>query len=642
MAAIQCEDALAERKARLIWVHGAAPQPYPQLRAQFGRTRAERGRAPAEAPLRLTYDVATEAEAQRERAERQRALAQARQPPPRRDVYVKGAMEWEKNAWKVWDKKKVQEEERRDRYGTALTTYIGGQKIVTREEPAALGWCAHCDIGGGIHPLRRCMGCMAVAYCCRAHQKVHWQWHKHICFAVRAANNLEARKGAGAGWVKLRPRRWRKPRIEKGAIVETNCRLRFANWKQFYTNGAQSMLNVMGDGGPLVCAEWDEAVASMAICEEATIVFSVGACSRMMLPFVGARKAPPGTIIVAEIGLIDVRRDGGRRREVNEFMSAKFIEEKKQKKLDALEDSKLMRLRDRRDTLEHNDTVQRLLTASTTSKAAALGFQKDSVHHDANGAAAADGRDLTLRDDKDSAAAAAPPATATDAAATDAAMVGTEEDDDDKEVWEEEPEIDFEGFDDDGGDGDGDGGGGGDGGVAACAGWLKERAEAEAAPPLNASSTATDADAAIATPSSGPLSVPGNPWGDTAGAQVEANPPPPLRPDDPWASVDAVAVDDVRAIDAAKRVASSPAAAPAPAPAPTPARAPAPVPSREIGTILAKLGLEHTAVNFERKGLTTARLRAQAEEEPQALQRLLGELGLKMGQRQKLINALLQ
>ena len=28
-------------------------------------------------------------------------------PPPRRDQYVAGAQEWERNAWKLWDKKKV-------------------------------------------------------------------------------------------------------------------------------------------------------------------------------------------------------------------------------------------------------------------------------------------------------------------------------------------------------------------------------------------------------------------------------------------------------------------------------------------------------------------------------------------------------
>ena len=65
------------------------------------------------------------------------------------------------------------EEKRRDRYGRALTTYLGGNKIVVREEPPSLTQCAHCDIGGGIHPLRRCMGCFAVAYCCKLHQEVN-------------------------------------------------------------------------------------------------------------------------------------------------------------------------------------------------------------------------------------------------------------------------------------------------------------------------------------------------------------------------------------------------------------------------------------------------------------------------------------
>ena len=232
------EDLWAERFARVLWVRGGdVPRPWPVLRAQCMRTRGTRA-APT-GPLLLGYDVAQEAEAQRQRQAKQRALAKINAPPPpRRDVYVKGAMEWEKNAWRVWDKKKAQEEVRHDKYSTALTSYMAGNKIVVREEPFALSQCAHCDLGGGVHPLRRCMGCLAVSYCCRAHQAVHWQWHKHICFATRAANSLEARKGPGAGWVKLRPRRWKRPPIEKGVVVETNTRLRFASWKQFFTNGA--------------------------------------------------------------------------------------------------------------------------------------------------------------------------------------------------------------------------------------------------------------------------------------------------------------------------------------------------------------------------------------------------------------------
>ena len=210
--AVPCEaiyDAFQERRARCLWVNEAAEIPYPQLRQDKLERRA---RAAAAAPKKATtlllgYDAVKYEEEQRLVKAKSTALAAKNTPPPRKDVFVKGAMDWEKNAWKVWDKKKVQEEQRRDKYSTALTSYLGGNKIVARFEPPAITQCAHCDIGGGLHPLRRCMGCMAVAYCCRMHQKQHWQWHKHICFAIRAANNLEAKRGEGAGWVKLRPRR---------------------------------------------------------------------------------------------------------------------------------------------------------------------------------------------------------------------------------------------------------------------------------------------------------------------------------------------------------------------------------------------------------------------------------------------------
>ena len=264
-----------DQLARELWVAGAAPTPWPELRARRP-PQAPRRRGAA---LRLTYDAAS-VRAEQQRAERTLAKQAPSEPPPRRDQYVKGAMEWERQAWKVWDTKKEKEEKRRDRYSSALTKYIGGQKIVVRAEPPALQQCAHCDLGGGVHALRRCMGCQAVAYCCKAHQAIHWQWHKHICHAVRAANSLEARKGPGAGWAKLRPRRWRRPPIEKGAICQTNCRARFADWKQFFTNGAHAMDHVMGDGGPFVMPEWDEAIASMAMCEEATFVFSVSRRAR--------------------------------------------------------------------------------------------------------------------------------------------------------------------------------------------------------------------------------------------------------------------------------------------------------------------------------------------------------------------------
>ena len=83
-------------------------------------------------------------------------------------------------------------------------------------------------------------------------------------------------------------------------------------------------------------------------------------------------------------------------------------------------------------------------------------------------------------------------------------------------------------------------------------------------------------------------------------------------------------------------IVTHPASKPKPA---SPSSAPAPAPDLE--TILSSLGLQHTRPNFERVGVTAGELRARAQAEPQVLQRQLGDFGLKMGQRQKMINALL-
>ena len=90
----------------------------------------------------------------------------------------------------------------------------------------------------------------------------------------------------------------------------------------------------------------------MAMCEEATFVFAVKEVQRMMMPFVAARKAPVGTVLVIEVGLTDVRRENGKRREVNDFLFSKFRLESAQKKLDRIEEQKVMRLRERRDRAE--------------------------------------------------------------------------------------------------------------------------------------------------------------------------------------------------------------------------------------------------------------------------------------------------
>lgn len=432
-------DAFAERQSRLLWVADSEVVAYPEVRTakleRRAHTTAHTGTKDwwGNEVLLLKYDQSTYEEEQRLVEATKSALAAKTTPPPRKDVYVKGAMDWERNAWKVWDKKKVQEEQRRDKYSSALVGYLAGHKLVSRFEPPAVTQCAHCDIGGGIHPLRRCMGCMAVSYCCRLHQKVHWQWHKHICFAIRAANNLEAKRGEGAGYCKLRPRRWRRPPIENGCIVETNCRARWANWKQFYTNGAQSMLNQMGDGGPFVFKEWDEAVASMAMCEEATFVFSVGATQRAMMPFVACRKAPPGTVLVVEVGLINVKREGGRRQEVNEFLTQKFVAEQRQKKLDRLDEQKFLRLRMKQDRKEKADSVMKLLKANLEEQEKGLDDQKDAADVDAD-------KEVVAVD-----ATQPPPAQAATAksSAPTSRKVGAKAE---AEEWEEAPELDYEGF----------------------------------------------------------------------------------------------------------------------------------------------------------------------------------------------------
>ena len=70
-------------------------------------------------------------------------------------------------------------------------------------------------------------------------------------------------------------------------------------------------------------------------------------------------------------------------------------------------------------------------------------------------------------------------------------------------------------------------------------------------------------------------------------------------------------------------------------------RAPAPAPELDLETLLSSLGLQQALPNFERAGATVGGLRGRAQAEPQALQRELGEMGLKMGERQKMITALL-
>jgi len=693
-------DALSERRSRLLWVGDADIVAYPDVRTAKLERRVQQQLSTqmgskdwwGNEVMLLTYDqVSYEAE-QKLADVWTSMLSKKAEGLQRPDVHVSGAMEWEKNAWKVWDKKKLHEERRRDRYSTAMTSYIAGHALTHRFEPPAITQCAHCDIGGGIHPLRRCMGCMAVAYCCRMHQKVHWQWHKHICFAIRAANNLEAKRGEGAGWCKLRPRRWRRPPIESGAIVETNCRARWANWKQFYTNGAQSMLNQMGDGGPFVFKEWDEAIGSMAMCEEATFVFSVGATQRAMMPFVACRKAPPGTVLVVEVGLINVKRDGGRRQEVNDFLTQKFVAEQRQKKLDRLDEQKFMRLRMLQDRKDKSDSVMKLLKADIEKNGSMRRAQQDCM-------------DMCTASERLSAAGAsaheAPGALSTPpvspfvalptmpAARVDGAAESLEVED-----WDEETTLDYEGF-------------GEEGGIFAPEEDLAAEplslplvliqeteivTSTRATPPLHAAPHAPTfvpaprfmgarsgyvfkagsfgagyyRDVAALTPLredkcmyAGTVCAVDNlgiaPWdaasalGPQGCASSAGLPALTRRPDDPWASVDAVETRDAgdgviehteptfpmtTAQQRAVQTCSSSSAIPK-------ATAGMPAPVATMRPILAACGLGAKVDTFEAAGLGNAiRVAALHRTDPQALSQQLVRLGMKMGQRQKLALAL--
>ena len=75
-------------RARELWVEEARTVPWPELVARRARQpRSARGSS----VLLLTCDYEKEAQLAREAENRVRALAKASEPPPRRDVYVKGA-----------------------------------------------------------------------------------------------------------------------------------------------------------------------------------------------------------------------------------------------------------------------------------------------------------------------------------------------------------------------------------------------------------------------------------------------------------------------------------------------------------------------------------------------------------------------
>ena len=93
-----------ERLSRELWVGSADITPYPVVRSTKLERRAAACGAEAaasSAPLMLDYNRATYEEAERLHEKKATAIAAKLEAPPRKDVYVKGAQEWEKNCWKV-------------------------------------------------------------------------------------------------------------------------------------------------------------------------------------------------------------------------------------------------------------------------------------------------------------------------------------------------------------------------------------------------------------------------------------------------------------------------------------------------------------------------------------------------------------
>ena len=64
---------------------------------------------------------------------------------------------------------------------------------------------------------------------------------------------------------------------------------------------------------------------------------------------------------VRRVGCIDVRWDNMRIREVDAFLTSKFVAEKRQEARDRLQEQKFMRLRERQDRKDKTDMVTRLL-----------------------------------------------------------------------------------------------------------------------------------------------------------------------------------------------------------------------------------------------------------------------------------------
>jgi hypothetical protein len=352
---------------------------------------------------------------------------------------------------------------------------------------------------------------------------------------------------------------------------------------------------------------------------------------------------------------------------VDDYLWFKNKAEKRQDKMDRIDEQKMKRLRDRRERDERTGAVQRLLLASNQEKGAELQKQKDGhgEEMERGGELAGAGKEAG----KDHASAGA------DVDGVHAnAGAGTAGD---REVWEEPPEIDYEAFEEalameDPGTGFEQEGDGED--ARPTPAWMPPGA-AEA--PLSLTSIPRDASEGAAEPRKyvAPF-VPGVETGMEHGVLqgVEAGLEPqqqhvagePVTAGSPgagagatgaayagaeaggardgWGAIDSFVTVDPRALQ--KSAIPTPPAPAAPAAgmpdhaAPgAPGLTPAPTPGARgsMYAILEQLGLASAWDLFVAAGQTDAK--ALAALGPEAGPRL-ASLGLKLGQRQRVLNAL--
>lgn len=269
---------------------------------------------------------------------------------------------------------------------------------------------------------------------------------------------------------------------------------------------------------------------------------------------------------------------------MDDYLWFKNKAEKRQEKMDRIDEQKMMRLRDRRERDERTGTVQRLLLASNQDRGAELQKQKDGEEEAA----------------EDGGSAEAAPA-------------------EDREVWEETPDVDYEAFE-----------------QALAVGELDSETAPpppawmppSAAPGLSLTSIPRDASERPVEPREylAPF-VPGMEMEQHQHAAPDTAPVTAsvTAAGDGWGAIDAVVTVDPRTLHKSA------------APAGTPGHAPSAEARGSMYAVLDGLGLTSMWDVFLAAGETDARALANLGTEAGPR---LASLGLKLGQRQRVLNAL--